>query len=145
MNPGSGQTAWQQLQPSLLQKASSESAQFLLPMELRLEHQESDTWASLVAQMVKKICLQGQETQVHPWVRKIPLEKAMNQTHGGNVETKHQGLLSHHSQRAPWPLCQFDHLLSPWEPSRLIVLNSRQLESLCLQSKSPIPYKPKGG
>ena len=61
-------------------------------MELRLEHQESDAWASLVARMVTKICLQGQETQVHPWVRKIPLEKAMNQTHGGNVETKHQGL-----------------------------------------------------
>ena len=61
-------------------------------MELRLEHQESDTRASLVAQMVKKICLQGQDMQVHPWVRKTPLEKAMNQTHGGNVEAKHQDL-----------------------------------------------------
>ena len=48
--------------------------------------------SSLVAQMVKKICLQGQETRVHPWVRKIPLEKATSQAHSGNVETEHQGL-----------------------------------------------------
>ena len=101
--------------------------------------------SSLVAQMVKKICLQGQETRVHPWVRKIPLEKATNQAHSGNVETKHQGLCLTSLQRAPWPLCKFDHLLSPQETSSLIVLKSRQPEALCLQSKSPIPYKPKGG